>query len=107
MAKPEKRIPEKQCIEGICQFCGRDGYYDEEEMSPCDDLQDGWIALNDVTAQIGGVYGEWCCRECFWNDLLCQTTTESVKEYEEKKNSVLNRNKSRGDCHGKAQSNAE
>ena len=89
MAKPEKRIPEKQCIEGICQFCGRDGYYDEEEMSPCDDLQDGWIALNDVTAQIGGVYGEWCCRECFWNDLLCQTTTESVKEYEKKKNEIL------------------
>jgi hypothetical protein len=90
MDKKEKEMPDKQCIEGVCQFCGKDGYYNEEEMKPCQDIQEGWIGLFDVTAQMGGVYGEWCSRECFWNDLLCKTTTENDDEYEEKKNKILN-----------------
>jgi hypothetical protein len=104
MAKPEERIQEKQCIEGICQFCGRDGYYDEEKEEPRDDLQEGWLGLFDTTVDIGGVYGEWCSMECFWNDLLCQTTTESTKEYEAKKNKLLQRlgRETGGAQHGKS-----
>lgn len=73
MTKPEMK--DKQCVDGICQFCGRNGRPDEEDS----DLEDGWLVLSDVTAQLWGIYGEWCCLECFWNDFLRQAKTEMAK----------------------------
>ena len=37
MSKPE--MQDKQCIDGICQFCGRNGRPDEEDS----ELEDGWL----------------------------------------------------------------
>ena len=58
MSKPEMK--DKQRVEGVCQCCGRDGFHDEEAHEAAEELQDGWLVLSDVTAQVGGVYGEWC-----------------------------------------------
>ena len=54
-------IKDKQCIDGVCQFCARNGRSDKEEG----ELEDGWIVLSNVTAQFRGIYGEWCGIECF------------------------------------------
>jgi len=58
MSKPEMK--DKQRVDGVCQFCGTDGFHDEEAHEAAEELQDGWLVLSDVTAQVGGVYGEWC-----------------------------------------------
>jgi hypothetical protein len=82
MSKPEMK--EKQCVEEVCQFCTRDGFHDEEAHEPAEELQDSWLVLSDVNAQLWGIYGEWCSIECFWNDLLCQMTSESETDCKNK-----------------------
>ena len=74
MSMPE--LKDKQSIDGICQFCGRNGRPDEEDS----DLEDGWLVLSDVTAQLWGIYGEWCSTECFWNNFLRQAKAEMAKK---------------------------
>ncbi len=66
-------LKDKQCVDGVCQFCGRNGRPEEEDS----DLEDGWLVLRDVTAQFWGIYGEWCSVECFWYDILCQAYAEN------------------------------
>ena len=73
-------IKDKQCIDGVCQFCGRNGRPDEEES----ELEDGWLVLSDVTAQLWGIYGEWCSLECFLNDMLRQRHAENPAEANQK-----------------------
>jgi len=58
MSRP--KMKEKQCVDGFCQFCGTDGFSDEESHEAAEELQDGWLVLSDVTAQLWGIYGEWC-----------------------------------------------
>ena len=89
MAKQEKMVQRKYCIVGVCQFCGKDGYYSEENRGRHDDIQRGWFGLFDVAAQALAVHGEWCSMECFWNDMLCQTTAESINDYIKRKNKLL------------------
>jgi hypothetical protein len=58
MSKPE--IKEKQGVDGVRQFCGTDGFSDEESHEAAEELQDGWLVASDVTAQLWGIYGKWC-----------------------------------------------
>ena len=51
ISKQMESMQDKQCVQGVCQFCGMDGYYDEIDKNNRDELRDGWLILSDITAQ--------------------------------------------------------
>ena len=81
MAMRRNTLPDKQCIEGVCQFCGREAIVQGGDETPSANPSDGWIALMDVSPWLMGVYGEWCSMECFRNDLLRQAKVESAERH--------------------------